>query len=247
MGKIEFEGKIYEFEWRQLLLMLIFAPAFALGLWYSHKWIWLHEISAKLTIWLLNAITTGGESFVQYHGEPYLADTPWIIHIITESGAALDLIRFESLCTGVHAIAIFAGVILFIPHSLDKTTSKDIWRRKSIAIVVTTIVFYVVNILRMILQLYLYRNGADWEDVHYPISSASSFIAVACVLIMHKFVPEFIMALLWIGDELKAKFKKPADDVQGESKEQEVPPSEGSVHDGNEIVPVDHADEPPPE
>ncbi|MHA1475682.1 MAG: hypothetical protein ACTSQ5_10905 [Promethearchaeota archaeon] len=43
--------------------------------------------------------------------------------------------------------------------------------------------------------------------VHYPISAASSFIAVACVLIMHKFVPEFIMSLIWIGDELKAMIK----------------------------------------
>ncbi|MHA1856850.1 MAG: hypothetical protein ACTSWX_06195, partial [Promethearchaeota archaeon] len=69
-------------------------------------------------------------------------------------------------------------------------------------------VFYVVNIFRMVLQLYLYQRGADWDSVHYPISAASSFIAVACVLLMHKFVPEFIMSLIWIGDELKAMFKE---------------------------------------
>jgi len=59
-----------------------------------------------------------------------------------------------------------------------------------------------------VLQLYLYQRGADWESVHYPISAASSFIAVACVLIMHKYVPEFIMSLIWIGDELKAMIKE---------------------------------------
>ncbi|MHA1619965.1 MAG: hypothetical protein ACTSVZ_11855, partial [Promethearchaeota archaeon] len=53
-----------------------------------------------------------------------------------------------------------------------------------------------------------------WDDIHYPISSASSFIAVACVLVMHKFVPEFIMLLIWMGDEIKALRRKPEDNLE---------------------------------
>ena len=72
----------------------------------------------------------------------------------------------------------------------------------------------------MILQLVLYRNGSEWDDVHYPISAASSFIAVACVLLMHKFVPEFIMSLIWIGDEIRAKIKPAVDEIESESDEE---------------------------
>jgi hypothetical protein len=61
----------------------------------------------------------------------------------------------------------------------------------------------------MWIQLYLYQIGYAWDDVHYPISAASSFIAIAAILVMHKFVPEFIMSLIWISDQVRNKLKKP--------------------------------------
>ena len=208
MGKIEYNNKIYEFKWIQILILFVGAPALALGMWYSHDWIWLHKISVELTVWLLNLVTKGA-NYVTYSAlDLELYKTPYIIHIVTATESELMPIHFETLCTGVHAIAIFWGVILFIPHSLDKETSRTIWFRKGLAALVTAVVFYFVNIFRMILQLALYRNGANWDDVHYPISAASSFIAVACVLLMHKFTPEFIMSLIWIGDEVKAFLRR---------------------------------------
>ena len=201
MGNIEYEGKNYDFNWLSIAILMIGAPLVAYGIWISHDWVWLHEISSKITIWILNLLS-GAENIVYFND--YDPTQPWIIHLPTASGGD---IHFETLCTGIHAVAIFVGAILCIPHSTDKETSKDIWKRKGIAMFVTSLVFYIVNIFRMVLQLYLYQRGADWESIHYPISAASSFIAVACVLIMHKFVPEFIMSLIWIGDELKAMIK----------------------------------------
>lgn len=200
MGLIEYEGKKYDFNWLSIAILFIGAPLIAYGIWISHNWIWLHEISAKMTIWILNFLS-GAENTV--YELSYNTTQPWMINLPGTPGD----IHFETLCTGIHAIAIFVGAILCIPHSADKETSKDIWKRKVIAMIVTSLVFYIVNIFRMVLQLYLYQRGADWLDIHYPISAASSFIAVACVLIMHKFVPEFIMSLIWIGDELKAMIK----------------------------------------
>ena len=225
MGNIEYEGKNYDFNWLSIAILLIGAPLIALGIFFSHDWVWLHEISSKITIWILNLLS-GAENYVYFND--YRPTQPWIIHL---PGTPSD-IHFETLCTGIHAVAIFVGAIICIPHSLDKDTSKDIWKRKIIAMVVTSLVFYVVNIFRMVLQLYLYQRGADWDSVHYPISAASSFIAVACVLIMHKYVPEFIMSLIWIGDELKAiinnrksnpeedLYEIPSEISQGKEKEQ---------------------------
>ncbi|MHA1647632.1 MAG: archaeosortase H [Promethearchaeota archaeon] len=207
MGILEFDGKKYEFDWPRVFILFIGAPIFALGLYFSHNWIWLHEISAKITVWLINLFTTGPKSYV-FFNDNFSPIEPWYIQIVTKSGTNLGPINFETLCTGIHAIAMFAGVILFTPHSKDNNTSKDIWKRKTLALLSTTIVFYIVNILRMILQLILYRNGANWFDVHYPISAASSFIAIACVLLMHKFIPEFIMTLIWIGDEIKLRISR---------------------------------------
>lgn len=199
MGTLEFEGKKYTFEWIRIALLFVGAPLFALGMYFSHDWYWLHEITSKFTIILLNMFSGGGYTSLNVPGDLY----PWQIVIYTAENTYRGTIRFETLCTGVHAIAIFMGVILFTPHPFEKETNKDIWGRKVWAIIATSVIFYFVNVLRMIIQLSLYRNGASWKDVHYPISAASSFIAVACVLIMHKFVPEFIMSLIWIGDELR--------------------------------------------
>ena len=224
MTTLEYDDKKYEFTWVKIALLFVGTPLLALAIWFSHDWIWLHKISADFTIWLLN-LFTNGESYVYFNNISRYAATPWTIQIITATGQNLGPITFETLCTGVHAIAIFTAAILFSPHSLDYETSKDIWKRKGTAILVTSIVFYMVNIFRMILQLWLYRNGSIWEDIHYPISSASSFIAVACVLLMHKWVPEFIMSLIWIGDELKVLLGKSStpddEDLQIEKEGQE--------------------------
>ena len=131
------------------------------------------------------------------------------------------------MCTGIHAVLMFVFVTFFTPHSKIRETTKDIWPRKIKAIIITSLLFYIVNIMRMWLQLYLYSVGYEWEDIHYSISAASSFIAIAAIIIIHKFVPEFIMSLLWIGDEIKAKMQdknlksenKKDNEVQSEKKD----------------------------
>lgn len=212
MGRIEYEDHYYDYDWLSVIILFVGAPIIALTVWFSHDWVWLHHITAEITAWLLNLITNTN-SEVLFNPNPDFAATPYYFQIDDVNNLGLGRIYFESLCTGVHAIAIFTAVILCIPSSSDPSIKKTIWKRKIYAIIITTLIFYIVNILRMILQLYLYQNGSEWEDVHYPISSASSFIAVACVLVMHKFVPEFIMLLIWMGDEIKALRHKPEEDL----------------------------------
>jgi hypothetical protein len=64
----------------------------------------------------------------------------------------------------------------------------------------------------MVLQLILYYRGWDWDDIHVSISAASSFIAALIILLMHRWIPEFIISIIWTLGELKAMFgigKKP--------------------------------------
>ena len=94
-------------------------------------------------------------------------------------------IYFETFCTGIQAINIFVGVILCTPA-----------------------IFYFVNIIRMLIQIYLYYLGYPWESIHVSISAASSFIAAIIVLLLHKWIPEFIISIIYTGTLISRKIKK---------------------------------------
>ena len=68
----------------------------------------------------------------------------------------------------------------------------------------------------MLIQIDLYYIGYNWNDIHVSISAASSFIAAIIVLLMHKWIPEFILSIIYTGtlvsepikQKRKAKVKK---------------------------------------
>jgi hypothetical protein len=51
----------------------------------------------------------------------------------------------------------------------------------------------------MLIQIELYNIGYAWEDIHFSISAASSFIAAIIVLLMHRWIPEFIISIIYVG------------------------------------------------
>jgi len=199
---IEFEGKKYIFSIRSLIALAIGAPLLALLIYYFFDWnanYWLHELVVKQTVYFLNLFFNMGANssyfpFGSYH---------WSFLVPGQHS-----IFFETFCTGVQAICVFAGIIIFIPHSQDKETSKDIIWRKAKSLVISSIIFYVVNIIRMLIQIELYYLGYPWESIHVSISAASSFIAAIIILLMHKWIPEFIISIIYTGTLIKKKFGK---------------------------------------
>ncbi|MBN1802452.1 MAG: hypothetical protein JW891_13155 [Candidatus Lokiarchaeota archaeon] len=201
---IEFEGKKYQFSIRSLLMLAIGAPllAWLVYLFFDNQAnFWLHEIVVKQTELFLNLFFNMGASVQYYpsgiyHWRFIIPGTPTPIY-------------FETFCTGVQAICVFVGIIIFTPHSKDPKTKKDIVWRKTKSLIVSSILFYAVNIIRMLIQLDLYYNGYKWEDIHYSISAASSFIAAIIVLLLHKWIPEFIISFIYVGtlvsEPIKAK------------------------------------------
>ena len=197
---IEFEGKKFVFSTKSLILFAIGAPLSALLIYYLFDWepmYWLHEIVVKQTIFFLNLFFNMGASAsynpaLNYHWSFVL--TPGNIY-------------FETFCTGIQAICVFAGIIIFIPHSQDKKTSKDIIWRKTKSLVVSSFIFYIVNIIRMLIQLELYHIGYPWESIHVSISAASSFIAAIIILLLHKWIPEFIISIIYTGALIKKKIR----------------------------------------
>lgn len=199
---IEFNNKKYIFSIRSIILFAIGAPlsAYLIYLFFDMKInYWLHEIVVKQTVYLLNL-------FFNMSAEAEFAPSGkyhWKFNIPGRGS-----IYFETFCTGVQAIVIFVGIIVFTPHSQNKETSEDIIWRKTKALIISSVIFYVVNIIRMLIQIDLYYLGYAWEDIHFSISAASSFIAAIIVLLMHKWIPEFIISIIYIGTLISEPIKQ---------------------------------------
>ncbi len=190
---IEFNEKKYIFSIRSLILLAIGAPisAYLVYLFFDLEMnYWLHEITVKQTVYFLNLFFNMNATAVHEPGPLY----HWKFNIPGKSS-----IYFETFCTGVQAIVIFVGVIVFTPHSQDRETKRDVVWRKTKALIISSIIFYVVNIIRMLIQIQLYNIGYAWVDIHFSISAASSFIAAIIVLLMHRYIPEFIISIIYVG------------------------------------------------
>ncbi|TFF97309.1 MAG: hypothetical protein EU541_08405 [Promethearchaeota archaeon] len=200
---IEYEDNKYSFSIKSLLSLAIGAPisAYLIYLFFDLELnYWLHEIVVKQTVYFLNLLFNIGVEAQYNPGGVY--------HWSFVNIGSLSPINFQTFCTGVQAICVFAGVIIFTPHSRDKQTNRDILWRKTKSLVISSVIFYVVNILRMIIQIYLYYIGYPWDAIHYSISAASSFIAAIIVLLMHKWIPEFIISIIYAFTIIKQKIKK---------------------------------------
>mgnify|MGYP006282261493 CR=1 FL=1 len=202
MTQIEYEGKVYEFSWQNMGIFAVGAVLTALAVWYGtlFAWEYTHLLVVSNTVDLINWLTEIGWTeltvdFIKYN-DRFVFDIP-----------TRGNIGFENACTGVQAIAIFAGLILFTPHSKDEKANEGIWKRKILSLVVSSIIFYVVNVLRMVLQLNLYYEGHNWNSIHVSISAASSFIAAVIILLMHKWIPEFILSFVWMVAEAQKVIK----------------------------------------
>ena len=217
---IEFEDKKYIFSIRSILLLAIGGPlsAYLVYLFFDLEInFWLHEIVVKQTVYFLNLFFNMGAQAIHTPGPKY----HWEFKIPGKSS-----IFFETFCTGVQAIVIFVGVIIFTPHSQDAETRKDIIWRKAKALIVSSLIFYVVNIIRMLIQIQLYNIGYQWKDIHFSISAASSFIAAIIVLLMHKWIPEFIISIIYVGtlvgEPVKKKRKKTIKEIVAKTKKVEL-------------------------
>ena len=199
---LEYNNKKYIFSIRSLVIFAIGAPlsAYLIYLFFDLQInYWLHEIVVKQTVYLLN-LFFNMDTIAEFAPS---GKYDWRFAIPGKSP-----IYFETFCTGIQAICIFAGVIIFTPHSQDRDTKEDIIWRKTKSLIISSVIFYVVNIIRMLIQIDLYYIGYDWEDIHYSISAASSFIAAIIVLLMHKWTPEFILSIIYTGTLVSEPIKQ---------------------------------------
>ena len=205
---IEFENKKYIFSINSLVIFAVGTPilAFLIYLFFdTESQYWLHEIVVKQTVYLLNSFFNMG---VSANYSP-IGIHHWSFDFLNGniSGDPLGSISFETFCTGIQAICVFCGIIICVPHSQDKKTNKDIIWRKTKSLLVSSLIFYVVNIIRMLIQIELYYLGYPWDSIHVSISAASSFVAAIIIILLHKWIPEFIISIIYIGTLISKRLK----------------------------------------
>ncbi len=204
---IEFENKKYVFSLNSLIILGVGTPLLALGIYFFfdvEAQFWLHEVVVKQTVYFLNLFFDMDVSTSYIPSGKYHFSFNFVGSI---DGDPLGSIFFETFCTGIQAICVFAGIIICTPHSKDKNTNNDIVWRKTKALIVSSVIFYVVNVIRMLIQIELYYLGYPWDSIHVSISAASSFIAAIIILLLHKWIPEFIISIIYTGTLISKKVK----------------------------------------
>ena len=219
---ITYEGKKYTFDPWQIVLFAVATPVFVIIFYELLEYAaWIRVIVADHTISSLNFVTAMGATMTYRAGHMTYTTYTDLFNAVgagTIFFSSVDEIsiifgipgrgniEFVTFCTGFQAIIIFAGIIFFTPHSKDPGAAKGVWKRKFASLFWSSLIFYVVNIIRMWIQLYLYYIGFRWDDIHYSISAASSFVAAIIVLLMHRTLPEFVLSIVWTGVTIKDRF-----------------------------------------
>ena len=206
MIEITYEGKKYRFSTWSLVVFPAGTILVSLGLYFgTETWFAesIHWFVAIQTSWLLHLL--GINVDIQPVSPPIIFDGRVVWWRFT--GAIPSSIYFTHDCSGFQAIAIFLALILFIPHSQDKEANRGIWRRKGVSMVISSLLFHVVNVARMVIQISLYHAGLPWESIHYSISAASSIIAAIIIILMNRWIPEFILSIIVIGRRIGNLFK----------------------------------------
>ncbi len=104
---------------------------------------------------------------------------------ITSSGILLNEFLVDRPCTGIQVVATFAGLLIPLPRLA--------WTRKVVGLILVTAGVYLANIVRILVQIWIYYDGLfDWTTIHGPGGVALGIISVTfLVILLDHFVPEF--------------------------------------------------------
>jgi exosortase/archaeosortase family protein len=119
-------------------------------------------------------------------GIPSVALVDWINQAVYVYVIGFQHYEIVRECTGIQVIAVFMGLILPLP--------RGTWTRKIIAVIVVTVILFIANVLRVVLEIWLVFMGIlPWELAHYPMSFILGVVGVFVLCIVAiVLVPGFI-------------------------------------------------------
>lgn len=200
--EVVYKGKNYRFSTEDLTFFPISVILGALLIFViteGYLGPWIHYYIADEVVWLLN--TSGIHTQLIYSP----AAVCWQF-----TGDIPNPIVFTNECAGFPAFAIFIALIGFTPTSQDPIAKQGIRWRKLISIVVSCLVFHVINVFRMFIQLYIYHwNLVPWDPIHISIGTVVAIFAVIIILLMHRWIPELMISIMIMGKLLQQEIRPP--------------------------------------
>jgi len=120
-----------------------------------------------------------------------------------DSRAIVDGFEIEKDCTGVQVFALLAGLVLPVPLISV--------RRKLLLLSATAVAIYVLNVVRIALQIWLYYgNILPWTSVHDSFGRVlAAFSVFALILVTAKIFPEYEQFLLRIFSVIRESLALP--------------------------------------
>ena len=201
---LEFKGKRYYFSINSFILLIILTPLlifFSISFFEMKFNYWLQEIVGKHSVFLLNLVFDINVELIQ------TSDTlnPWIF--IIPGG---KFVYMSVGCTGIYSICIFIVLFICTPHSKDPETNQDIIWRKTKATIVSTLLIYITNILRITILNYLIYLGFSWGIIHNSIIHLSVQVITHIIIFYFcsKWVPEFFISIYYNVYRLFRKIKQ---------------------------------------
>ncbi|MHA2406077.1 MAG: hypothetical protein ACXACH_04920, partial [Candidatus Hermodarchaeia archaeon] len=125
-------------------------------------------------------------SMLALMGIPSVSLVDWINQVVYVSVLGFQQYQIVRECTGIQVIAVFMGLILPLP--------RGTWTRKTIAVIVVTVILFIANVLRVVFEIWLvYLGILPWELAHYPMSFVLGVVGVFVLCIVAiVLVPGFI-------------------------------------------------------
>ena len=101
-------------------------------------------------------------------------------------------------CIAAHAFSIVISIIVCIPASTTISNKKEFMLRKIKTLLVVIVLFYIINIFRIALLLFLNYSGIPFDVIHQSLFVLSSIIgALVFIILLQKWLPELFISIYY--------------------------------------------------
>jgi exosortase/archaeosortase family protein len=115
-----------------------------------------------------------------------------------------DIFSITPDCIAAPVFGILIGLTTCVPPSKDPLSRKRFNWRKATTLGMTVIIFYLLNIFRLVFLLYFTYIGIPFEFIHQSLFFLTAIIgAIIFIVILHKFLPEIFISLYYIYPLIK--------------------------------------------
>jgi exosortase/archaeosortase family protein len=184
---LEYRTKNYSFSWKNSLTFIISCPIIAFFIVMITNYFWLYLFPLYIfPATILTNIFTGKISILSLNAY-YILNLPDSVGVYFTLG-----------CSPYPAIALFFAICLVAPHNKISGMNKNIWKRKLLTFLVSSIIVFIVNSFRIALTIYFYHIGAPYYPMHDILEYITTFIAVFTFFICtYYYLPEIIISGIW--------------------------------------------------